>query len=105
MKLSLIETAQRLGLTPRQLRYRIKSGEVPATKIANRWLIDEADLPQDRQQLRRRREHAAAVEVAIDAAVAKELRGKGKASSVTGLKVFASGLERERGLKRRDRSI
>jgi hypothetical protein len=42
-----IEQAARLaGTGPRQVRLLIEAGELPATRPAGRWMIDERDLPR-----------------------------------------------------------
>jgi excisionase family DNA binding protein len=45
MDLTLPEVAARLKLPERQIRYMIKTGRLPARKVADRWLIAETDLP------------------------------------------------------------
>ena len=75
MKLSWKEAAQWMGMSPRQVRYRIQDGRLTATKVANRWLIDEGDLPdQDGKRAERRDAKAASLEVAVEAAVQAQLR-------------------------------
>src|SRR5258708_32360957 len=39
-RISLVEAAARLGLNPSRVRALAKSGQLPAEKLANRWLID-----------------------------------------------------------------
>lgn len=45
MRLSLSQAATLLGKSERQLRYLVKTGQIPATKADGKWSIDEADLP------------------------------------------------------------
>jgi len=42
--LSLREVADRLGLSPAQLRQLARQGKLPASKHAGRWLVELADL-------------------------------------------------------------
>ncbi len=44
MRLSLQETAERLGKTTRQVRYLIQTGRLQAEKIGGRWTLDSASL-------------------------------------------------------------
>jgi len=44
MDLTLEQAAARLGKTPRQVRYLIKTERLPATKFGGRWLIRSEDL-------------------------------------------------------------
>lgn len=45
MRLTLSETAQRLGKTERQVRYMIEQGQVAAKKRGGRWFLESEDLP------------------------------------------------------------
>jgi excisionase family DNA binding protein len=66
MYLSLQQAADRLGKTPRQVRYLIRTGHLPAHKVGGRWLVDSDALPlSDGQRAaveRRERQLRAAVE-------------------------------------------
>ena len=59
MKLTLEQTATRLGKTQRQVLYMIRQGKLSAEKIAGRWFIDATDLPvSERQQtVKERQQH------------------------------------------------
>lgn len=70
MQLTVEEAAIKLGKTPRQVRYLIKQGELPARKNGKRWVLDSADLPasEAQQEARERKERhlRAAVEKGLD---------------------------------------
>lgn len=46
MKLTLQQAADELGKSLRQIRYLIKLGKLPATKIGGRWYVDSDGLPR-----------------------------------------------------------
>jgi hypothetical protein len=66
MYLSLQQAADRLGKTPRQVRYLIRTGRLTAQKVGGRWVVESADLPLSAGQRaaveRRERQLRAAVE-------------------------------------------
>jgi hypothetical protein len=70
MELTLEEAAVKLGKSPRQVRYLIKSERVPARKVAGRWFVNLAELPQSDGQAqaesRKTRQLRAAVEEALE---------------------------------------
>ena len=89
MKLTLEQTATRLGKSQRQVLYLIRKGGLPAEKIAGRWFIESDDLPlsEKQQQVgeRKQRQLRAAVSEALD----MESEGKRpKRYSVRDLKAF-----------------
>lgn len=51
MVLSLQEAAGRMGMSPRQLRYRIKEGTIAASKVGDRWTLKEGDLPGPKAEI------------------------------------------------------
>lgn len=67
MYLSVHEAAARLGKTPRQIRYLIKTGALAATKGAKSWRIDANALPT----VQGRVEAQAHIQDAIDTAIDK----------------------------------
>lgn len=90
MHLSLTEAAQRLGRSPRQVRYAIKQGKLKATKRAGRWIIDAADLPAASAAVAQRQaQRAAAVQDAVADALAPVAR-KARGYSVGDLRAFRS---------------
>lgn len=61
-RISLVEAAARLALDPSRVRALVRSGQLPAEKLANRWLIDPnaldrrlANRPQDGRPFEPRR--------------------------------------------------
>lgn len=70
MMLSMSEAARLLGQTQRQVRYQVKRGQVKATKVGGRWMIDEADLPATASRKEQGAAHAAALKQAVDKALA-----------------------------------
>ena len=44
MQLGVDEAADRVGLSQHRLRYLIRSGELPARRVAGRWVLDPADV-------------------------------------------------------------
>ncbi|MCP4661364.1 MAG: helix-turn-helix domain-containing protein [bacterium] len=66
MKLTIEETAKRLGKSPRQIRYRIKNGTLPARKVGGVWFIDSDALTlsagQEESAQRKERQLRTAVE-------------------------------------------
>lgn len=78
MKLTLDQTATRLGKSHRQVLYMIRHGRLPAEKIAGRWFIDAADLPaSDSQQTakdRKQRHFQGVLEDALDLDTANKRR-------------------------------
>jgi excisionase family DNA binding protein len=46
MQLTLEQAAAALGKSPRQVRYMIEQGKLPAEKVEGRWRIDSEALPQ-----------------------------------------------------------
>ncbi|MCB9795822.1 MAG: hypothetical protein H6741_24260 [Alphaproteobacteria bacterium] len=93
MELSLSDAARLLGKTPRQLRYLIKMGKVPATKADNgRWVLKSEELPLSEGQLRARARHAGELREAVEAALGPHLEGRGaKPYSVRETAAFAVG--------------
>lgn len=55
MDLSLAEAARLLGKSERQLRYLVKTGKVPAQKVAGRWRLVREELPLSEGQERAER--------------------------------------------------
>jgi hypothetical protein len=72
MKLTLEQTATRLGKSQRQVLYMIRQGSLRAEKIAGRWFIDSDDVQpllntnQQRSQEHKQRRLRAAVEEALE---------------------------------------
>ncbi len=70
MDLSIQQVANRLGKTPRQIDYMIKTGRLKAHKNGGRWSIDSENLPlsdgQQQSQERKQRHLRASVEQALD---------------------------------------
>ena len=70
VKLTIPEAAAKLGKSPRQIRYSIKSGELPAQLSGGRWLIDASALSLSQGQLaaleRKQRQLRLAVEDSLD---------------------------------------
>ncbi len=70
-QLTLDEAAVLLGVSVRQLRYRVDKGQIKATRVGKRYYIDQADLPQSEarkeDKARRERQMQAAVRDAMKA--------------------------------------
>ncbi|MCB9761050.1 MAG: helix-turn-helix domain-containing protein [Alphaproteobacteria bacterium] len=70
MDLSLRQAADQLGKSPRQIRYLIQTGRLPAHKDGSRWVIRSEDLPlsegQRRAKARKKRLLRAVVDDALD---------------------------------------
>ncbi|MCB9764976.1 MAG: GxxExxY protein [Alphaproteobacteria bacterium] len=100
MQLTLSEAAQLLGLTPRQVRYRVKNGELKATRRNGRWSFDEDDLPMTPSRKRAQAAQAEALQSAVDEALQPHTR-KGKRYTVASMKAFTGspvpGLRGRRG--------
>ena len=90
MILSLTDAARLLGKTPRQVRYLIQHGDLPAEKVNGRWHVKRADLPlsEGAQQAR-----ATKIEGALQ--IAEDVLRKGadtqRSFSVLDLKAFRNG--------------
>jgi len=93
MKLTLEQAATRLGQSRRQVLYAIRTGKLPAEKLAGRWFIESAELdlrsPQKEGAERKRRALRAAVEEALDLAPSDR---EGRRYSVLDLKAFQVAL-------------
>jgi len=50
MQLTIEQAAVKLGKSPRQIRYLIRQGELPASKQGNMWFIDDAALARAPEQ-------------------------------------------------------
>ena len=92
MQLSLKEAAARLGQSERQVRYLVKRGQLKASKIAGRWVIDEADLPVTPESQKRRQTRARALGAAVDEALAPHISA-GRAYSVLGVRAFVEAVD------------
>ena len=88
MVLSLQEAAGRLGMSPRQLRYRIKEGTIAASKVGDRWTLNEGDLPGPKAESSGRAE---ALQAAVAGALAPHIRTS-KRYSVQDLSAFQGAL-------------
>ncbi|WP_428265788.1 helix-turn-helix domain-containing protein [Haliangium sp.] len=90
MKLSLSQVATLLGSSERQVRYKVKKGELRANKIGKEWRFDPHDLPltdDQRQRLLERAEHL--VQAAEEAAAPAVAASQGKTQySITDLRVY-----------------
>jgi len=98
MLISLSEAATILGKTERQVRYLIKTGRLSARKAANRWLIDDTDLPLSDGQRRAVASRLGTAREAFDkglepAAKAAKKAKEDKHYSVTDLGAFRIGVE------------
>ena len=93
------EACARLGCTPRQLRYRIKKGELPARKVDGRWHIDERVLPRTPGRDRAELEREADLKEVVAQALAK--RRAHRRDSVEDLQVFAVLVAGVRALRAR----
>ena len=65
MIVSLTDAATLLGKTPRQVRYLIKQGRLPAKKVGGAWRIDTSELPLTESQRAALLERVEAVQGAI----------------------------------------
>ncbi|WP_428262357.1 helix-turn-helix domain-containing protein [Haliangium sp.] len=96
-KLTLDEAASHLGISVRQVRYRIDKGRLKATKQDNRYYIAEADLPMSEarvhDQARRERQMQAAVR---DGLAAPEPAGRFSARTLKAIQI-AQPLRRRLG--------
>lgn len=54
MKLTLDQTAVKLGKSVRQVRYLIQQGRLPAQKLGGRWFVESDDVPTDETGRQRR---------------------------------------------------
>ncbi len=98
MEISLSEAATILGKSERQVRYLIKTERLPARKAANRWLIEDTDLPLSDGQRRAVAARLGTAREAFDkglkpAAKAAKKTKEDKHYSVTDLGAFRIGFE------------
>lgn len=91
MKLSLTEACRLLGQTPRQVRYRIRSGTLKAAKQGGHWMLDEADLPLSEGQRRAADQRALDLRTEVEAALGPNLR-RGRTYSVRDVRAFERGV-------------
>lgn len=91
MKLSLSEACRLLGQTPRQVRYRIKSGSLKATKQGGHWLIDDEDLPLSEGQRQAADRRATDLRSEVEAALGPPLR-RGRTYTVRDMRAFERGV-------------
>lgn len=91
MKLSLSEACRLLGQTPRQVRYRIKSGTLKAFKQGGHWVIDDADLPLSDGQRQAAERRAVDLRTEVEAALGPALR-RGRAYTVRDVRAFERGV-------------
>lgn len=91
--LSLEEAATRLGKSVRQVRYLIKNGQLTATKIGGRWVIDDAALPLSPAQRQHTHRKLDRIEQKAEATLAPETVAEQPAPvySVRRLRAFEVG--------------
>jgi hypothetical protein len=87
MLITLADAATRLKRSVRQVRYLVTKAELPATKVGGVWMIDEAHLPLSEAAVRSQGEKAAALQHAVDEALAPHVR-PASAYSVTSIRAF-----------------
>ena len=90
MDLSLTDASRLLGKTPRQVRYLIKNGRLPARKVGNRWVIDSEALPLSQGQLQAARRRAQAVKDVVEEALGPHTRPARLKYSVRQVAAFAT---------------
>lgn len=88
MTLSLMDAARALGWSPRQVRYAIRNGKIPARKVAGRWVIEQQDLPLTNGQRHARQRKAAELEQTVRDALGPHLAPAANAYSVSDLVAF-----------------
>ena len=44
MEVGVVEAAERVGVSQHRLRHLIRAGELPARRVAGRWVLDSADV-------------------------------------------------------------
>ncbi len=98
MELSVSEAASVLGQSPRQVRYGIKTGSLPARKAGGQWRIDSRDLPLSEKQREALRERLDAAGRALEEGLTAARKATGgseekKHFSVTDLEAFRLGRE------------
>ena len=91
MKLSLSEACRLLGKTPRQVRYLIKTGRLTAHKVSGRWVINTDALPLSEGQRRAQGRKVAALEDAVEDAIAPHKVRARRHYSVRDITAFALG--------------
>jgi hypothetical protein len=91
MKVSLTEACRLLGQSARQVRYRIRSGELIATKEAGRWMLDDRDLRPSPGQKAAAERKAEALRESVEAALGPRLR-RGRPYSVRDMRAFEQGV-------------
>ena len=91
MKISLLEASRLLGQTPRQVRYRIRNGELRAKKEAGRWVLDDRDLPVTDAQRHAAERRASDLRLSVEAALGPRLR-RGRPYTVRDVHAFERGV-------------
>jgi excisionase family DNA binding protein len=91
MLLTLVQAAELLGQSRRQIRYLIKTGRLPAVKVGGHWRIDSERLPRSpgqRAAAERKQQHL--VEV-VEEALSLPSASDRKRYSVRDLRAFQIG--------------
>jgi hypothetical protein len=92
MKITLTETATRLGRSERQVLYMIRQGKLPAEKLAGRWFIDTDDLPLSENQRRIRERKQQRLKETVEQALDLDGDSSKARYSVQALKAFQIAL-------------
>ncbi len=95
MQLTIDQAANRVGKSARQIRYLIKSGRLPASKIGGRWMINATDLPLSEPQRATIERRERALRSAVDEGLGLDSERPPR-FSVRDLKAFQIALPLER---------
>lgn len=90
MQLSLQQAADALGKSVRQVRYQVKNGSIPATKLGNQWYINSDDLPLTAGQRTARERKQAQLQNAVEDVLALPTERR-RRYSVKDLRAFRIG--------------
>jgi hypothetical protein len=88
IKISLAEASRLLGQSARQVRYRIKVGELMATKEGGRWMVDDGELRLSPGRKAAAERKAEDLRQSVEAALGPRAR-RGRPYSVRDVHAFA----------------
>lgn len=100
MKLSLAQAATVLGKSERQVRYLIKTGQIPAVKVSGRWQVEDTALPLSAEKKQAIALRVEAARASFDKAIAPAKAATKSVYSVTNLVAFRCGHELYRELEK-----
>ena len=92
MQLTIQQVAEHLGITPRQVRYRIASGQIPANKVGGRWRIESNSLARSPGQADARQRKRANLRTAVEDALDVPPSDRRKRYSLRDLRAFQIGV-------------